>query len=232
MAKKKHHRPHPTAAATPTDDPAAREMAEDVQLQSDSSRVAGRVARTYAEALLAVAEQRGQADEVGEELKELVGGLFADSPEVAAFFRSAAEHRVRKDELLQKMFDGRATPLVLDFLRLLNRKGRLDLIRLIAVAYRNLRDTRANRARVLVESAAPLSEKQLDDLKGTLDGILHKTAVLVTRVNPDLIGGLIVHVGDKVFDTSVRTKLQNVRTQLLERGNHEIQRGRDRFSHN
>ena len=217
-------------SSTTESDAAAREMAEDARLQSDSSRVAGRVAKTYAEALLAVAEQRGQADEVGEELKGLVESFAAD-PALEAFFKTPAVNRVRKDEVIAKVFDSRATPLLTDFLRVLNRKGRLGLIRLIAVAYRGLRDIKANRTRVLVETAAPLSDKQLEDLRTTLGGILSKTAVLVTRVNPELIGGLIVHVGDKVFDTSVRTKLLNVRTQLLERGNHEIQRGRDRFSH-
>ena len=207
---------------------AAREMAEDAQLQSDASRVAGRVAKTYAEALLAVAEERNQADEVGDELKALAG---TDDAVLTTFFGTPAVNRVRKDEVIAKAFDGKATPLVADFLRLLNKKGRLGLIRLISAAYRTLQDAKANRARVLVESASPLSEKQLDDLRATLGGILSKTAVVVTKVNPDLIGGLIVHVGDKVFDTSVRTKLFNVRTQLLERGNHEIQRGRDRFSH-
>lgn len=210
-------------------DAAAREMAEDARLQSDSSRVAGRVAKTYAEALLAVAEERNASDEVGDELKALAS---SDDVVLATFFGTPAINRVRKDEVIAKAFDGKTTPLVADFLRLLNKKGRLGLLRLIAAAYRNLQDAKANRARVLVESAAPLSEKQLDDLRATLGGILSKTAVVVTKVNPDLIGGLIVHVGDKVFDTSVRTKLFNVRTQLLERGNHEIQRGRDRFSHN
>ena len=167
-----------------------------------------------------------QADEVADELKAL-----GESDELAAFFQTPAISRVRKDEVIAKVFGERTTALVADFLRLLNRKGRLGLIRLIAVAYRGLRDIKANRARVLVETAAPLSEKQIDDLRTTLGGLLSKTAVVVTRVNPELIGGLIVHVGDKVFDTSVRTKLFNVRTQLLERGNHEIQRGRDRFSH-
>jgi F-type H+-transporting ATPase subunit delta len=215
--------------SNPESDAAAREMAEDAQLQSDSSRVAGRVAKTYAEALLAVAEERNAADEVGDEIKSLAG---SDDAVLATFFGTPAVNRVRKDEVIAKAFDGKVTPLVADFLRLLNKKGRLGLIRLIAAAYRSLQDAKANRARVLVESATPLSEKQLDDLRATLGGILSKTAVVVTKVNPDLIGGLIVHVGDKVFDTSVRTKLFNVRTQLLERGNHEIQRGRDRFSHN
>lgn len=210
----------------PESDAAARELAEDALLQSDSSRVAGRVAKTYAEALLAVAEQRDQADEIADELKAL-----GEDASLDGFFKTPAINRVRKDEVLAKVFDGRATPLLADFLRLLNKKGRLGLIRLIAVAYRGLRDIKANRARVLVETAAPLSEKQIDDLRTTLGGLLSKTAVVVTRVNPELIGGLIVHVGDKVFDTSVRTKLFNVRNQLLERGNHEIQRGRDRFSH-
>ncbi|HEY2909710.1 MAG TPA: F0F1 ATP synthase subunit delta, partial [Gemmataceae bacterium] len=65
----------------------------------------------------------------------------------------------------------------------------------------------------------------------TLAGILKKTPILVVRVEPELIGGLIVHVGDKLHDTSVRTRLRNIRNQLLARGSHEIQSGRNRFSY-
>jgi F-type H+-transporting ATPase subunit delta len=82
-----------------------------------------------------------------------------------------------------------------------------------------------------VESAVSLTEAQQQALTDTLAGVIHKTPILVVRVKPELIGGLIVHIGDRVLDTSVRTRLQHIRTQLLARGSHEIQSGRDRFSH-
>ncbi|MBY0513297.1 MAG: F0F1 ATP synthase subunit delta, partial [Gemmataceae bacterium] len=68
-------------------------------------------------------------------------------------------------------------------------------------------------------------------LTQTLAAALGKTPILVVRPNPALLGGLVVHVGDTVYDTSVRSKLQTARTKLLARGSHEIQSRRDRFSH-
>lgn len=207
----------------------AQHLYEDILLQTDSSRVAGRLARTYAEALLAAAEQRGEADAVGEQFRSLGKDVFPAVPGLEGFLSSAAVNRHRKDEVITRVFDGRATPLFLDFLRLLNRKDRLGILRLIAIAYRSLRDQQANRQRILVEAAAPLAPDQQTALEAALAELTGKTPVLVVRQNPDLIGGLVVHVGDKVYDTSVRSKLRAVRNTLLARGSHEIQGRRDRF---
>lgn len=209
----------------------AQERYENILLQTDSSRVAGRLARTYAEALLAVAEGRGEADAVGDQFDSLLKDVFPKVPGFETFLDTPAVNKHAKDEALARVFGGAASPLFTDFLRLLNRKDRLGLVRLVAVAYRALRDKKANRLRVLVETAAPLDEAQKKALRDTLAQALNKTPVLVVRENPDLIGGLVVHVGDKVYDTSVRSKLQAVRNTLLVRGSHAIQSGRDRFSH-
>ena len=198
---------------------------------SNSHTIAGRIPRTYAEALLTAAEQRGQIVDVAENFQSLGQDVFPNAPGFEAFLDSAAVTRQQKDAVLTKVFEGKANPLFLDFLRLLNRKDRLGMLRLIGIAFRTLLENRANRERVLVEAAAELTADQKAKLTETLAAALKKTPVLVVRVNPELIGGLVVHVGDKVFDTSVRSKLVNVRNQLLARGSHEIQSGRDRFSH-
>jgi F0F1-type ATP synthase delta subunit len=61
--------------------------------------------------------------------------------------------------------------------------------------------------------------------------MLKAEPVLRVREDPDLLGGMVVRVGAKVFDGSVRSRLETLRNQLLSRGSHEIQAGRDRFSH-
>ncbi len=214
---------------TPSEQETFKQLAEDQQLQTDSSRPAGRIALTYAEALLAVAEKQGQAEVIGDELQSLLRDVIEADPSLDGFFENPALSRDKKDSLLEKVFAGTASPLFTDFVRVLNRKGRLGLIRLIIIAYRTLRDVAANRVRVLVESAAPLSQAQQDEVAKILADALGKTPIVVVRHTPDLIGGMIVRVGDKVFDTSVRTKLQTLRTQLTARGTHEIQSRRDQF---
>ena len=209
----------------------AQHLYEDILLQSDSSRVTGRIARTYAEALLAAANQLGQTQQIDEQLRSLGKEVFPNVPGLEAFLSSAAVNKKAKDEAILKAFDGRATPLFVDLLRVLNHKDRIGMLRLIAIAYRTLREQEMNLQRVLVESAAPLTDEQKQALTETLAGILKKTPILVVRVEPELIGGLIVHIGDKLHDTSVRTRLRNIRNQLLARGSHEIQSGRNRFSY-
>lgn len=207
---------------------------ENILLQTDTSNshtIAGRIPRTYAEGLLAAAEQRGEVLAVAENFHSLVYDVFPACPGLEAFLDTVAVTRKAKDEALTRMFEGKAVPLFLDFLRLLNRKERLGMLRLIGIAFRTILENRANHERVLVESATELTEDQKAKLKETLKAVLKKTPVLVVRVNPDLIGGLVVHVGDKVLDTSVRSKLATLRNQLLARGSHEIQTRRDRFSH-
>lgn len=208
----------------------AQHLYEDILLQTDSSRVTGRIARIYAEGLLAAADQRGETAAIDEQFKSLGKDVFPNVPGLEAFLDSAAVNKHARDALIVKAFAG-ASPLFVDFLRLLNAKDRLGLLRLIAIAYRSLRDQQANNQRVLVESAAPLSAADEKALTETLAPILNKNPLLVVRVKPELIGGLIVHIGDRVLDTSVRTRLQTIRTQLLARGSHEIQSGRNRFSH-
>ena len=210
----------------------AQHQYEDVLMQSDVSRMASRIRRAYAESLLDVAEKQGAADAISEQFDSLLNDVFRAVPRLEETLDSSALGRNRKDELIAKVFGGRATPLFLSFLRLLNRNDRLGLLRMIAVGYQSLRDERENRIRVLVEAAAPLSDEQRDKLTATLAAATGKTPVVVVRAKPELIGGLVVHIGAKVYDTSVRTKLQTLRNVLTDRGSYAIQRERDRFSIN
>jgi F-type H+-transporting ATPase subunit delta len=189
-----------------------------------------RVARVYAEALLNAAEKRGQADAVLEALDSLVKDLFWADPNLEAFFSSGAIGRDRKAGVIRSVFGPRAGELFTNFLLVLNEHDRLDLLRPILEAARELRDQRAHRVRVYVKSAAPLDDGQRDRLREQLRTNLHREPLLETQVDPDLLGGVVVRVGDWVYDGSVRTQLETIRNQLIERSSYEIQSGRDRFS--
>ncbi len=76
----------------------------------------------------------------------------------------------------------------------------------------------------------PLPDDQLERLRNELRGALRREPILETRVDPDLLGGLVVQVGDWVYDSSVRSRVADIRNQLIERSSHEIQSRRNRFS--
>ena len=188
-----------------------------------------RVARVYAEALLNAAAKRGQEQALLQELQALVGEVFARGPDCEAFLASAAIDRNRKAAVLRGAFEGRADELLVNFLLVLNEHDRLGALRAVAAVYRELYDERTGRLNVRVASAAPLSDEQQERLRQKLREQFQREPVLHTRLDPDLLGGLVVQVGDWVWDASVRTRLDEIREQIIERSSHALQFGRNRF---
>jgi F-type H+-transporting ATPase subunit delta len=188
------------------------------------------VTRSYAQALIGAAVNSGQADAVLDEFDEFVSDVLEDQPQFAAILASTLPPE-KKDRLLTEMLEGRAHPMVVRFLRVLNRHGRLGQIGPISRAARADWDRRQNRRPVLVRSAVALDDAQREALRGQLGRMIAATPLLTFEVDPALIGGLVVQVGDDVYDASVRSRLQQLRNRLIEGKTHEIQSRRDQFSH-
>jgi F-type H+-transporting ATPase subunit delta len=191
---------------------------------------AQRIARVYAEALYAAAAKAGQADAILEEMHSLVHDVFRGHPQLETLIAGGALGRHAKDEVLRKAFQGRCTDIFLNFLMVLNHHDRLELLRPIVSALHQLDDEKKNRVRVQIWSAVPLPDDQRDRLVGWLENRLQAQLKLDLRVDPDLLGGLVVRAGDYVYDHSVRAQLLALRKELIERSSHEIQSRRDRFS--
>jgi len=187
------------------------------------------IAHIYAEALLNAADKRGQAGDILGELKVLVGEVLARDPRVETFLGSPAVARERKGEVLRQAFAGRASDLLLQFLMVLNEHDRLSILRAVAVTYRELHDERSGRMKVQVRSAVPLAEDQQERLRQEFRATFQREPVLELSVDPDLLGGLVVRVEDWVCDASVRTRLETIRNQLIERSSYDIQNRRDHF---
>jgi F-type H+-transporting ATPase subunit delta len=178
------------------------------------------VARVYAEALLDAAVKRNQVDQVLEELRELVAVVLEPNPQLADFFANKTISKEKKAELLQRVFPGRVSELLANFLLVLNDHERLDLIRPILHAYTDLTNARARRMIVQVQSAVPLLDHQRQRLADELRQAFRQEPVLQTAVDPDLLGGLVVRVGDWLYDASLRKRLETVRKRIIERGSH------------
>jgi|DewCreStandDraft_2_1066082.scaffolds.fasta_scaffold01567_16 F-type H+-transporting ATPase subunit delta len=187
------------------------------------------IARVYAEALLRAARAQQAEEQVLEELDSLVDDVFTSAPELELFLTSGIISRRRKAETISRLFTGRAHPLVLNFLLVLNDHDRLPLLRTIVRAYRQLRDREARRVRVEVQSAVPLGEAYLERIAGQLRDIFRLEPLVTNRVEPELLGGLVVRIGDWVFDGSVRSRLSKLEKELLARASYAIQTQRDRF---
>lgn len=182
------------------------------------------VGRLYAEAMLGLAEERGQSDALLEELKELVE--FLDhNPKVEHFLASQMVDSEGRARVLDDLFRGQGSELLLDSLQVVNRKGRLGQLRAIAESYRiALRDLRGW-VDVHVRSAVPLDDAQRTRLKDVIAASTGRKPTLFERVDPSLIGGMVVEVAGRKFDASVASRLHDLSEALLARASREIHSG-------
>lgn len=201
----------------------------EVLFRPPSDVSAQRVARVYAEALLNAAERRGQADALLDEYESLVNDLFRADPMFEAFLASAAVGREHKREVLRKVFEHRASELFFNFLMVVNQHERLELLRLILQACKALRDQRARRIHVQVRSAVPLADDHRQQLEHVVRESFQLEPVIESRVDPDILGGVVVRIGDWLFDGSVKNRLERLRQELIERTSYEVQSRRDQF---
>jgi F-type H+-transporting ATPase subunit delta len=173
------------------------------------------LSRVYGEALLNAAGP--QAANVLDELETLIHDVFDRQPAIATTVGSPAVGRERREEVLRHTLQGRVSDTLFHFLLVLNRHQRLNILRQIAITARDILETRSGRIQIEVRSAVPLADDQQERLRQDLRTTLHREPVLHLHVDPDLIGGVLVRVGDRVYDATIRGRLDNLRTQLLER---------------
>jgi len=182
------------------------------------------IARIYAEAMATIAAEVGREDETLAELDGLVAALDA-TPGLETFLASPLIEEEAHRTVLERALRGRASDLLVDTLQVMRRKGRLELLRALARAYREIWMKRRGRVEVRVASAVPLSDQLRSELAVTVEKRIGKQAVLLESVDPALLGGLVVSVGDDRFDSSVASALVRLQGDLLERAGQELVSG-------
>jgi F-type H+-transporting ATPase subunit delta len=190
----------------------------------------GAIARVYADAFLN-ALPAGEVDDALEEFRSFVEDVLDKQPEFKRLIQSDTVSREHKLELINRVVAGRASELFTNFLRVLARHDRLNLLPLILAQAAIEHEKRSGKKRVQVISAQPLSEATIEKIRERLASVLAAQPVVESAVDPKLLGGLRIRVGDTVYDGSLRARLKQLRNRVRERSLHEIQSGRDRFSH-
>ncbi|MEW4567079.1 ATP synthase F1 subunit delta [Tautonia sp. JC769] len=174
------------------------------------------IAHSYAVALLNVAESGDEAELVLDELDEFVTDIFQHQPAFARLLSGGISDQQRRDQLLVSTFEGRAHPTLLKFLRVLNRRDRLGLLPLVARTARAIWDRQNNRIPVTIRSAVPLDADQRALLQDRLVSLAGGATPMITEeVRPELIGGLVVQIGDQLYDASIRNQLRRMHEVLL-----------------
>lgn len=175
------------------------------------------IARNYAETLMTLAERQGPAalEEFGRALDELAGQLSGDA-RTRQFLETPRVRPEQKKEALRQALAGRAPEMFVRFVMVLVDKRRQSLLPEIAAAYRDLVDQRMGRARVDVTiSHAPDAALQAE-IQRALEAQLGRTVIASYRVDPDLLGGMVLRLGDEILDSSVRSRASALRRRLME----------------
>jgi F-type H+-transporting ATPase subunit delta len=171
------------------------------------------IARNYAEALFALGEKSGQS-ELYAELMDAVAGAIETEPTVQGVLMSPRVTKAAKAKLLAASLPDAPREFVL-FLQAVVKRSRQVLFRHIANEYLGLVDIKMNRVRAGVTLAKEPNEEMRRSIAAGLRQALKKEVITAYRVDPVILGGLVVRVGDRVYDGSVRRRMLRLRRQLV-----------------
>lgn len=173
------------------------------------------VARTYADTFLDLAA-REDGESAWLEMLSEVAGLYDASPPFKAFLDTPRVSETDKIGVLREAFGDRYPENFVRFLALVVRKRRQAILPGIDEAARDLLYERTGRLHASVTLTAAPDEAFRQEIARELSRVLEREVDADFRTDPRLIGGMVVRVGDRVLDGSVRRRLQNLRRRLLE----------------
>jgi F-type H+-transporting ATPase subunit delta len=186
------------------------------------------IGELYARALLGATAEAGQTADALVDL-DAVDEVLTRFPALENVFSSPLVSHQEKTGLAERLFGPRVSQLVLTFLKVVSRHGRLDCLRTIRQQAHRLAEQQAGQIHVTLTTAAPLEPELTDRVAASLRAALGGEPIVETVTDPELIGGAVLRVGDTVYDGSVANQLEIARQEMIQRSVHEIQSRRDRF---
>jgi F-type H+-transporting ATPase subunit delta len=169
---------------------------------------------SYAQSLLELAEEKNDAESVGGELGQL-GEVLEQNPVFVQFLTDPGISVDERAKVLKETFGGKVSPLLFNFLGVMNIKGRMSLLGQIVSAYDDLYDQKHGKIEVDVTVAHKLTPDELENVRKRISDALKKDAVIHTYVDESIIGGMLLRVQDQLIDASVRGQLQAIKSQIL-----------------
>jgi ATP synthase F1 delta subunit len=172
------------------------------------------LAQVYARALFAAAREQGKLDALREQLDQFVEALN-EHRELAIFFFSPYFSTEEKQQALGTLLDG-AEEIFLNFLALLIENHRMPVIFRIRQEYERLWDEENRTLPVEITSAIALDESTTESLGRTIGERAGRKVTLAARVDPDILGGIIIRVGNSILDASIRNRLEQLRRHVAQ----------------
>jgi len=168
----------------------------------------------YGKALLEAAVDADVLEDVAAEVS-FFGGLLAEDADLERFIESPSIESSQKSAVLEKAFRAKATDTFLNFLLLLVDKGREGELRAILTAFGSFHDEHIGLVRAEVVSAEPFEDENVEKLSAAISASLDKEVIVSNKVDPDMLGGVIVRYQGMVADGSLKTALKELGSKML-----------------
>ncbi|MEL6109471.1 MAG: ATP synthase F1 subunit delta [Planctomycetota bacterium] len=177
---------------------------------------AEQLGKTYAQALLSAAEKAGVTGKVVEQLSSIVDDYLGGSPQLAAAFDSPRIDAEEKNRVIDKVFGGDFEPLLVKFMKVMAARGRLGNLRAVREGALALFDEMSGQVLANVSTAVPLDDVLRGQIAEQLGSVLNRKVRLKETIDEDLIGGMVIRIGDTVFDNSVANRLNSIAKKAQE----------------
>lgn len=187
------------------------------------------IGTVYAKGLLGAAEKANQVTQVVDELESIVVDVLPQLPKLKLLLESPRVPMEVKEKVLNQSFSA-GSSVLLTFLKVVCRHGRFDCLRVISRTSIALLQEQTGVVEVRVTTAESVPESMHEELKTKLGQILEKQVVIRTETDADILGGLVVRVGDTVFDGSVANQLSQIRRTAVDQAMQQIRQSLDRFA--
>ena len=183
----------------------------------------------YAKALLGVGEKSGNTQQLLEELSAIAEAV-SNQPNLNSTLQSPQVGSEEKLKLVGKIFEKKVSAPMMNFLKVLVGKDRFDCVAAISAAAKKLNDEKSGEVQATVTTAEEISASAKDEIAKQLSKKLGKKVKLDSVVDASVVGGVVVRVGDTVYDNSVVGQLQQVRQRAMEKAAEAIREKLDRFA--
>jgi len=175
------------------------------------------VASRYAKSLIDLAEEQNALEAVRTDMEFFLRTL-RENPTLKAVLKNPILGPDKKSGILTQLFSSRLHPMIMSFFAIVVRKGRSEVLFETAKEFINAYNIRKNIVKATVTSAAPLSQENIKQVEQVIKESTHGEIILTARVDPSLIGGFVLKVGDKQFDTSISTQLNKLKKEFSQKG--------------
>lgn len=177
---------------------------------------AEQLGKTYAQALLGAAAKSGITDKIVDQLNQVVDTYLGQSPQLAAAFASPRIDAEEKSRVIDKVFGGDFDPLLLTFLKVLAGRGRLGNVDAVRNGVVSQYDEMSGQVLANITTAIPLDDALRSSVSEQLAKTLNRKVRLQEKVDESLIGGMVIRIGDTVFDNSVANRMNKIAKRASE----------------